>query len=89
MYMCVCAYACTCTAVVYACYMRACECMRVCVYVCVTVYHFVMVLFLLEMIFDSLKTRSFDHHLMYREKVNTDIKDGPAVIKENLTVFSW
>ena len=49
-----------------------------------TVYHFVKVLVLLEVIFshDSLKTLSFDHHLMYREQVNKDIKDGLAVIKE-------
>ena len=68
--------------------MRECECMYACVHVCVTMYHFVMVLVLLEVIFshDSLKTLSFDHHLMYRELVNKDIKD---VIKEQLTVFSW
>ena len=65
-------------------YMRACECMCACVHVCVTVYHFVMVLVLLEVIFshDSLKTLSYDHHLMYREQVNKSIKDGLAVIKE-------
>ena len=63
-----------------------CVCVRACVHVCVcvTMYHFVMMLVLLEVIFshDSLKTLSFDHHLMYREQVNKDVKDGLAVIKE-------
>ena len=61
-----------------------CGYMYACVHVCVTMYHFVMVLVLLEVIFshDSLKTLFFDHHLMYREQVNKDIKDGLAVIKE-------
>ena len=61
-----------------------CEYMYACVHVCVTMYHFVMVLVLLKVIFshDSLKTLSFDHHLMYREQVNKDIKDRLAVIKE-------
>ena len=63
--------------------MCVCVCVRACVCVCVTMYHFVM-LVLLEVTFshDSLKTLSFDHHLMYREQVNKDIKDGLAVIKE-------
>ena len=74
--MCMYVHAYTCLSVcVYACYTHTCECMRACVHVCVTVYHFVMVLVLLEVIFshDSLKTLSFDHHLMYREQVNKDI----------------
>ena len=74
--------------------VRVCECVCVCVCVCVRVrlrasvpacvYHCVMMLVLPEVIFshDSLKTLSFDHHLMYREQVNKDIKDGLAVIKK-------
>ena len=70
-----------CTDVICVC---ASACMYVCMYVCVTVYHFVKVLVLLEVIFshDSVKTLSFDHHLLYREQVNNDIKDGLAEIKE-------
>ena len=67
--VCVCVCACVC----------ACVCVRASVPACV--YHCVM---MPEVIFshDSLKTLSFDHHLMYREQVNKDIKDELAVIKE-------
>ena len=87
-HVCTCVCACTCTPVrVRVCVCMHFMCVRACVRhacVCVTVYHCVMMLVLLEMIFshDSLKTLSFDHHLMYRELVNKDIKDGLAVIKD-------
>ena len=48
--------------------------MCVCVCVC-ALYLLVLLIALLEVIFshDSLKTLSFDQHLMYREQVSKDI----------------
>ena len=53
-----------------------CKCLGMCWCLCVcALYLLVLLVALLEVIFshDSLKTLSFDHHLMYREQVSRDI----------------
>ena len=60
-------------------YERVCVCVYqrayVCVCVCVCCYHFVLLVVLMELIFshDSLKTLSFDQHLMCTEQVSRHI----------------